>query len=278
MGFSRTKTFPWRSPEELVTLGFARAPVVLMNEAHNGLARCVRTREVGRCILPAAHAAGVRHLAMEALDPSFTAIANRTRALPQLPRHGGYLDQPEMRALIQTALDLGWTLHCYEADLGTWLQARHGYTIERRDGEPVIKPAWIEPHRREMMSQEYTNWREEQQALNLLAVQSTIQPEAKLLVWCGNGHLLCSGVDSWTPMGAHLIRRGCSVFAIDQTVTVAFGPDPLRRRARLVAHHAAALAAHGGTAGLLQEELPAGERLLPDVDAVILSTENQLVA
>lgn len=277
MWLTGKQALPWRSPEELVALGFTRAPVVLMNEAHNGLARCIRTREVGRRILPVAHALGVRHVAMEALDPSFATAANHARALPQLPRQGGYLDQPEMRTLIQTALDLGWTLHCYEADLGTWLEARHGYAIERRDGEPVIKPDWIERHRRELVSQEYTNWREEQQARNLLAVRDAIEPEARLLVWCGNGHLLCGDRGGWAPMGAHLIRRGCPVFAIDQTVTVAFGPDPLRRRARLVNRHAAALAAHGGTAGLLQEELPAGERLMPDVDAVILSTENELV-
>ena len=36
----------WRSVEELVGWGFAHAPVVMANEAHNGLARCVRTREV----------------------------------------------------------------------------------------------------------------------------------------------------------------------------------------------------------------------------------------
>jgi len=36
----------WRPVEDLVRWGFAHAPVVMANEAHNGLARCVRTREV----------------------------------------------------------------------------------------------------------------------------------------------------------------------------------------------------------------------------------------
>ena len=41
----------WHPAEELVRWGFARAPVVMANEAHHGLARCVRTRgglKVGR--------------------------------------------------------------------------------------------------------------------------------------------------------------------------------------------------------------------------------------
>lgn len=57
----------WRSPEELIGWGFARAPVVMANEAHSGLTRCIRTREVGVHMVQAAHKAGVRRLAMEAL-------------------------------------------------------------------------------------------------------------------------------------------------------------------------------------------------------------------
>jgi hypothetical protein len=37
----------WRPVEDLIRWGFGHAPVVMANEAHNGLARCVRTREVG---------------------------------------------------------------------------------------------------------------------------------------------------------------------------------------------------------------------------------------
>ena len=39
----------------------------MANEAHNGFARCVRTREVGVRMIWAAHEAGGRRLAMEAL-------------------------------------------------------------------------------------------------------------------------------------------------------------------------------------------------------------------
>jgi ATP-dependent Clp protease ATP-binding subunit ClpA len=51
-----------RSPKELLRIGFERA---------TGMLRSRRTRAVGRQLLPAAHEAGVRHLAMEALTPQF---------------------------------------------------------------------------------------------------------------------------------------------------------------------------------------------------------------
>jgi len=57
----------WWSVEELTRRGFAQSPVVMANEAHNGLARCIRTRAVGVRMIEAAHQAGVRDLAMEAL-------------------------------------------------------------------------------------------------------------------------------------------------------------------------------------------------------------------
>lgn len=84
-----------RTPEELLAIGFGRSRVVMMNEAHNGMQRCVRTRVIGRRLLPAAHESGVRHLAMEAL-------------------YGPYLAQPDMRRLTDGADELGWTLIPYE--------------------------------------------------------------------------------------------------------------------------------------------------------------------
>jgi hypothetical protein len=32
----------WRTPEELIGIGFGRSPVVMANEFHKGLLRCVR--------------------------------------------------------------------------------------------------------------------------------------------------------------------------------------------------------------------------------------------
>jgi hypothetical protein len=84
------------SPEDLLAVGLRRSRVVMMNEAHDGMQRCVRTREIGVRVLPIAHEAGVRHLAMEAL-------------------YGPYLTQPDMRRLIDAAEELGWKLITYEA-------------------------------------------------------------------------------------------------------------------------------------------------------------------
>src|SRR5262249_32243498 len=83
--------------------GFAHAPVVMANEAHDGLRRCVRTRRVGVRMVRAAHEAGVRRLAMEALpwQPDGTPGPFR-----DIPEQGGYLEQPDMRTLMTAALDL----------------------------------------------------------------------------------------------------------------------------------------------------------------------------
>jgi hypothetical protein len=55
----RTSLNPtWRTPEELIDIGFSRSRVVMMNKAHNGSLRCVRTREIGRPILPTAQEQG----------------------------------------------------------------------------------------------------------------------------------------------------------------------------------------------------------------------------
>jgi hypothetical protein len=89
-----------------MTLGFQRPRVVMMNEAHDGWRRCIRTRQLGVRVLPAAHAAGARHLAMEAVSPAFADEANARGEVPDAA--SGYLAQPEMRDFIATALSLGW--------------------------------------------------------------------------------------------------------------------------------------------------------------------------
>jgi hypothetical protein len=85
-----------RTPEELLAIGFSRSRVVMMNEAHHVMKRCVRTREIGLRLLPAAHAAGVRHVAIEAL-------------------YSHYFTQPDMQRLVDGAEELGWKVIPYEA-------------------------------------------------------------------------------------------------------------------------------------------------------------------
>lgn len=101
----------WRSPEELVEIGLARSRVLMVNEGHDGLLRRTRTRGIGVRMIAPAHAAGVRHLAMEALTPDFAAAANRER---RFGPGNGYLAQPDLRALMVTALEHGWSLIAYE--------------------------------------------------------------------------------------------------------------------------------------------------------------------
>jgi hypothetical protein len=56
----------WCSVEGLTQWAFGQAQVVMANEAHDRLERCVRTRDVGVRMIQAAHQSGVRRLAMEA--------------------------------------------------------------------------------------------------------------------------------------------------------------------------------------------------------------------
>lgn len=44
----------WRPVEDVIRWGFTQAPVVMANEAHDGLTRCVRTRARNLCQLVAA--------------------------------------------------------------------------------------------------------------------------------------------------------------------------------------------------------------------------------
>ncbi|HEY9652882.1 MAG TPA: hypothetical protein V6C95_19650, partial [Coleofasciculaceae cyanobacterium] len=166
----------WRTPEELLEIGLGRSRVVMVNEAHDGLKRCIRTRQIGQRLLPIAHQAGVRHLAMEALSSFFVEEANRTRNLPEVGIGMGYLHQPDMRALIQTALDLGWTLIPYELNVQSYLAE-------------------------ELLSVELTNAREQEQAKNLIRALKDVPSDNQLLVWCGNDRLTKTVVHDWMPMG-----------------------------------------------------------------------------
>lgn len=238
---------PLRPPEELVEIGFSRSGVVMMNDAHDGQRRCIRTREVGRRILPTAHAAGARNLAMEALwDRSFVRGANETRLLPEPPEGLGYLAQPDMRSFMQDALDLGWTLIAYEADMSA-----------------VPKD--------ELMSHETWAWRQAEQARNLAAAL----PDAPMLVWPGLGHLTKkSELPGPKAMAWHFQElTRIEPFSIDQTVTI---QDERRGSNEWNLRFRSELEKVGGTAGFLVEEAPSGWSHRR-ADAYLLSLDNELV-
>ena len=201
-------------------------------------------------MIQAAHEAGVRRLAMEALPWPAPDSPGPIRALPVTDM--GYLGQPDMRRLIQAALDLGWSLWAYEASFDA-----------------------IAPGRGTM---EWTNWREREQARNLCQVVDAA-PAEPLLVWCGNSHAskTAGGEGEWVPMGWHFrAMSGIDQFVIDQTVTVAFRGFARAWVPTLLADLADILSACGGTAGILREQAPAPLDGQPGVDAVVVSADNAL--
>jgi hypothetical protein len=242
----------WRPVEDLVRWGFGHAPVVMANEAHDGLARCVRTREVGVRMVRAAHEAGVRRLAMEALPYRRGEPKGPILAMPA--DTGGYLAQPDMRRLIGTALDLGWTLWAYEAVIDITPDTDRDY----------------------LRSMEFTNWREREQAANLCRLLEAA-PGEPMLVWCGNSHATKWKDEEWVPMGWHFREMsGVDQFVIDQDVTVNFGEEPRPWVEELLASMADTLAAHGGTAGILRDQAPPPLNGRVGNDALIVSSDNEM--
>lgn len=231
---------------ELTSIAFSTSAVVMANEAHSGLMRCQRTRRVGVEIVAAASELGVRRLAMEALRPDFAAEANRTRCVPDTD--DGYLAQADMRELIQSALDDGWTLHCYEAEIAS------APADVVRDGT---------------MSNEFTNWREGQQASNLARLTAAGE---RLLVWCGNGHHTKRLSGWWRPMGYLFMElTGIEPFCIDQAPTCEWpNHEP---NLRVDDDLATALGPFGGTAAVLASDIPHTSF----GDAVVVSTDNSFV-
>jgi hypothetical protein len=222
----------------------------MMNEAHSGLKRCVRTRLLGARLLPVAHRAGVRRLAMEALIPGFAAEANEARQVPAVA--GGYLAQPEMRELITVALDLGWQLVPYEADFNH-------------------KPAGLRH-----LSVEETNWREDQQARNLCSALEKIPADEGVLVWCGNHHLAKRVAGQWVPMRVRFGELSSEdAFVIDQTPTVKFGSSTPAGMDWVDAY-ASEIEGLGGTAGFLSEDAPDGWPSPELADAFIVAQSNDL--
>jgi hypothetical protein len=263
----------WRSPEEIVAIGFERAPVVMMNEAHDGWRRCIRTRRIGKRMLPVAHQAGVRHLAMEALYmPSMAQEWNVTRHVPE--NVTGYPSQPDMREFIQSALDLGWTLIAYEANALQWLATKYAINISNPD-DPQEMQRILQEHQAEIASLEFTNWREEQQARNLITALNSLPAKSSMLVWCGNSHHAKKPGQGWTPMGYQFREQsGIDPFVIDQARTVKFNNDLFL--VRLMWKFGGELKKRGGTAGFLSEEAPSILGHDDSVDAMLLSTQNEL--
>ena len=241
----------WRSPEELAEIGLSRNRVLMVNEAHDGLKRCIRTRNIGTRMIEPAHAAGVRHLAMEALTPDFAAAANRDR---RLGPGSGYLAQSDLRDLMNAALDHGWSLIAYVAQ----------YTAD----DPRLLSA--------------QNDREEQQACSLTAALGRLPRGDKLLVWCGMSHHYKGSAWTWEGklefMGSRFQRSArIDPFCIDQCPAITIRWNVPGWESWHVLRHRRVLEGFGGTAGyLLGKTFGPLARLRRPVDAVVESLHNEL--
>ena len=239
----------WLTIEQLTEVAFGTQPVVMANEAHDGMRRCVRTRRVGLRLVRAAHELGVRDLAMEALPAPAPGEPESWTELP--PVEGGYLAQPDMRELTSTALGRGWRLWSHEA----------------------LTPPELLEHPEQLLTMEFTNRREREQALNLAEVARRVP---MLLVWCGNGHATRQVVSDWVPMGYQFVRiTGRRPYVIDQTVTVNWNDENDYMPDGALEWLDGELAPYGGTAAVRHDDAP--EQLLQrDADAFVLSLHNQL--
>lgn len=78
-------------------------------------------------------------------------------------------------------------------------------------------------------------------------------------------------------MGYHFAAMsGIDPFVIDQTVSVDFAGGSKPWVQELLATLGQALAAHGGTIGILRDQAPPPLNLWSGVDAVVVSTDNAL--
>ena len=185
-----------------------------------------------------------------------------------------YLSQPEMKDFIQAALNLGWTLIPYEANNFKWLSEKHGIDFSNADEN--------ERHRRyrefqsEFTTLEFTNWREEQQALNIIKALQLLPANTPLLVWCGNSHHSRMGGEEWIPMGYQFKKHSnINPFVIDQIGTIKFDGIDTPLYEEFVKPARELFDQMGGTAGLLREE--SMNVFLDDSDdAFLFSTQNEL--
>lgn len=253
---NKTPASVFHTPEEMVTLAYSKSRLVIMNEAHDADRHNARTRQIGIRLLPVLRRIGVKHLAMEVLYPEFAAKANRLRSVP--PAQRGYLSHSDMRRLIQTALDLGFELHAYEAD---------------DNGPPATGSSFADNKR----SIEY---RERGQAANLARLVNSLPADERLFIWCGGTHGAKKERAGIKWMALELWRiTSIEPYSIDQTPTVEYNLQSSRPR-NLVARFRHDLERLGGTACILRADLLslAGDlsQHLPVMDAYVLSVDNAM--
>ena len=86
-------------------------------------------------------------------------------------------------------------------------------------------------------------------------------------------------VEGWCSVEG-LVRWGFAhaPVVIDQTLTVDFGEEGQQWAPELLASLSDILAAHGGTAGILRDQAPPPLAGWAGVDALVVSTDNEMTA
>jgi hypothetical protein len=135
-----------------------------------------------------------------------------------------------------------------------------------------------------MLTVEFANWRDSEEARNLTRFLESAPGDLKLLVWCGHSHQRktpqgYAGLpgSTWVRLGQRFRElSGIDPFVIDQSLTVEYQSrrSPRRGDVRRYRHELRAL---GGTGGFLREDDP-DTRWREDLsaDARLLSIDNSM--
>lgn len=182
----------YEAVEAVEAIGRAAADhrVVMLNEAHNAS----RHRSLLGRLLPRLRADGFTHLAAEAFAPAVETLAAGDSVGMGV---GWYVQDPVFAEAVREALALGYRLVSYEQRVN-----------QRADGSPLGDANFVS--------------REQAQADNLAVVLAR-EPDARVLVFAGYGHI--AEADGGGMFAARLKRdTGIDPLTVGQSGVGAFGP------------------------------------------------------
>lgn len=165
---------PWAAVDaaNYIVDTYGHERLILFNEAHSR----GQHRAFLRSMLPAFYQKGFRYLALETIDHKDSLLMQR--GFPT-QKSGFYVKEPAFGQLVRDAISLGFNIVAYETTAG------------------------FDPN---VSALEQRNRRELDQADNLLKVFS-LDPNAKILVWAGHGHIHKKSDTEWKFMAEHLCKR-----------------------------------------------------------------------
>lgn len=153
--------------------------VVMFNEAHSSGQQRAFMREILRGL----YDKGFRHLALEALNVD----SINERGYPLRIKNGIYTNEPTFGQMLREAKTIGFQLYGYENDLTC-------------------------------LEKDCRNFREARQTENLKKILDK-DPNAKIIVWAGHGHIYENNDTSWQKMAFRFKKiTGIDPLTIEQTV------------------------------------------------------------